>query len=83
MRLIDADKLMEKLGECFYDTTNPAARRAAHDTMALCQSLVEEQHTAYDVDKVCDKMRDEAVEMWQGFMIHIGKACEIVESGGK
>lgn len=58
MRLIDADKLMEKLGECFYDTTNPAARRAAHDTMALCQSLVEEQHTAYDVDKVVKQLKE-------------------------
>lgn len=58
MRLIDADKLMEKLGECFYDTTNPAARRAAHDTMALCQSLVEEQPTAYDVDQIVERLID-------------------------
>lgn len=58
MRLIDADKFVEKLGECFYDTTNPAARRAAHDTMALCQSLVEEQPTAYDVDQIVERLID-------------------------
>lgn len=54
MRLIDVDKLIKELGEYFYDTTNPAARRAAHDTMALCQNLVNEQPTAYDVNKVME-----------------------------
>lgn len=93
MRLIDADKLMEKLGECFYDTTNPAVRRAAHDTMALCQSLVDEQPTAYDVDKVVEELQSES-DRWKesgeayedekklGVADGFKRAIEIVKSGG-
>lgn len=97
MRLIDADKLMQKLNECFYDTTNPAARRAAHDTMALCQSLVDEQPTAYDVDKVVERLEElrEMVPVNRllddiikdkpkelGQLMAYRKAIEIVKSGG-
>lgn len=82
MRLIDADKLMQKLNEYFYDTTNPAARRAAHDTMALCQSLVDEQPTAYDVDNVVKQLEKAAgesvlVTLKAAFKV----AVDIVKSG--
>lgn len=59
MRLIDADNLMEQLSKCIYDTTDPAARRAAHDTMACCQSLVDNQPAAYDVDKVVEQLEQQ------------------------
>lgn len=79
MRLIDADELTEELGKCFYDTTNPAARRAAHDTMALCQSLVDEQPTAYDVEKVVEKIADyyDLVPGWA-----LKEIIEIIKSSG-
>lgn len=97
MRLIDADELTEKLNECFYDTTNPEARRAAHDTMALCQSLVDEQPTAYDIDRVVERLEEKAIEelgidkarfaMDRGeyscyCSLCLSGAIEIVKSGG-
>lgn len=97
MRLIEADKLMKELGECFYDTTNPEARRAAHDTMALCERLIREQPTAYDVDKVVEQLEElrEMVPVNRllddiikdkpkelGQLMAYRKAIEIVKSGG-
>lgn len=97
MRLIDADKLTEELGKCFYDTTNHAARRAAHDAMALCQNLIDEQPTAYDVDKVVERLEDmqlkreeqlracadnDIADHFRCKMSAIAEVIEIVKSGG-
>lgn len=78
MRLIDADKIMEELTGCFYDTTDPAARRATHDTMALCQKLIEEQPAAYDVDKVVEQIKSLSPANY----VEKNKVLEIVKAGG-
>lgn len=78
MRMIDADKFMKKLNECFYDTTDPAARRAAHDMMALCQKLIEEQPAAYDVDKVVEQIKSLSPANY----VEKNKVLEIVKAGG-
>ncbi len=56
MRLIDADKLMEEVTGYIYDTYSPEARRAAHNTQALYQGIIQRQPTAYDVDKVMERL---------------------------
>lgn len=83
MRLIDADKLIDALKLCgCYKHKNPKA----YDTMMLYEILgaIEDQPTAYDVDKVVEelwKLKQEYIirHIPSGIMID---ATDIVKRGG-
>lgn len=60
-----------------------------NNLLKVCIDTVNEQPTAYDVDKVVKELED--YQMWKGFMIYdlthrereiIRKAIEIVKGGG-
>lgn len=97
MRLIDADELMEEVIGHIYDTYSPEARRAAHNTQALYQEIIQRQPTAYDVDKVVERLEElrEMVPINRllddiikdkpkelGQLMAYRKAIEVVKSGG-
>lgn len=85
MRLIDADKLMKELTEYRYDTATPETRRAAHATQALYQEIIEKQPTAYDVDKVLERLEKAKYEdeLYPcNLAVEIEEAKSIVKSGG-
>ena len=79
MRLIDADKLIERIEEI-----------ARTDMMkVLVESWIKEQPTAFDVEKVVVQLED--YKMWRELLIYdlnfrerqiIKKAIEIVKRGG-
>lgn len=75
MRLIDADKLTDALNlwGC-YKHENPKA----YDTLMLYEILgaIENQPTAYDVDKVCEEL-DWAIYPYSLFDVD---NCELTES---
>ena len=74
MRLIDADKLILHL----------------YDAIENCIKAIEEQPTAYDMEKVVEKLENRSKEYNSGVRLH-GKseemltddAIEIVKAGGK
>lgn len=76
MRLIDADKID-------FEKVFIGASDFAKDTREAAQNLIDEQHTAYDVDKVVEQMEEYAKESsnvdYNRAMI---EAIEIVKSGG-
>lgn len=84
-RLIDADKLINKLKE--YTRTNNCEFNGA------CRSIIEiikQQPTAYDVDKVVSELED--YKMWKELLIYdldfrerqiIKKAIDVIKVGGK
>lgn len=72
MRLIDADKLRKGLlmMECMEDVVE----------------IIDEQPTAYDIDKVCRDIFDDDFASYDkdlGFVIPINRVFEIVKVGGK
>lgn len=85
MRLIDADKMLERLQEWnTSDDMDKALYRFAF-------SRIMEQPTAYDADKVVEKLEAEGnkIEIQyeynyeKGLLDGIGKAIEIIKVGGK
>ena len=91
MRLIDADKLIEKLRnfkELENDEGNPIHTMSELQRIYKCINFVQEQPTAYNVDKVLEQMEDataigadcvgNAFECIPKYM-----AIEIVKAGGK
>ena len=79
MRLIDADKLIE-------DVLNSMPTGSAR---GVFRAFVDEQPTAFDVDKVVSELED--YKMWKELLIYdldfrerqiIKKALEIVKRGG-
>ena len=56
MRLIDADELMKKYTKYVYETKDPVERETAHNEVVLYASLLNGQPTAYDVDKVVERL---------------------------
>lgn len=92
MRLIDADKLMEEVIRHIYDTYSPEARRAAHNTQALYQEIIQKQPTAYDVDKVAkqlEELREEILldtsydnDTVNHYLGYVDLMIETVKSGG-
>ena len=68
-RLIDADKLINSLGSSDIDIE--------------ITGLIDEQPTAYDVDRVLGKMHDEMMNSTSSeFDYAMYKAIEIVKGGG-
>ena len=86
MRLIDADKLMEdiiKICKC------QPYLEGMQSEIVYIQDVVDEQPTAFDVDKVVSELED--YKMWKELLIYdldfrerqiIKRALEIVWKGG-
>lgn len=79
MRLIDADKLLNKID---------AYMCGSQDVMFV-KELIKEQPTAFDVDKVVSELED--YKMWKELLIYdldfrerqiIKKAIDLVKAGG-
>ncbi len=87
MRLIDADKI--DFGKVFIGASD-----FAKDTREVAQKLIDEQPTAYDVDKVVEQLEkesqnieliyptDQGYDYEDAIGIDINKAKQIVKSGG-
>ena len=81
MRLIDADKLIEDIHKRNY--INKALSE-------IFETIIDEQPTAYDVDKVVERLekeknpnyREDGSLMGERAAIEIDKAIEIVKAGG-
>jgi len=80
MRLIDADKI--DFGKVFIGASD-----FAKDTREAAQKLIDEQPTAYDVDKVAERLEKQksGLTTWaedEAYKLGIEKAIEIVKSAG-
>ena len=75
MRLIDADALKDTLLKYRYTT--------AHNQIFR---YIDEQQTAYDVDKVVEQLEENSFEMGKDSIpvhyVRLNKAIEIVKGGG-
>ncbi len=80
MRLIDADKI--DFGKVFIGASD-----FAKDTREAAQKLIDEQPTAYDVDKVVERLKEKILntsdtQIGISARMAFGKSIEIVKSGG-
>lgn len=80
MRLIDADKI--DFGKVFIGASD-----FAKDTREAAQKLIDEQPTAYDVDKVVEQLEDMKYVMMGNYgvrreVVSFDDLIEIVKSGG-
>ena len=78
MRLIDADKI--DFGKVFIGASD-----FAKDTREAAQKLIDEQPTAYDVDKVVERLEEAKYEdeLYPcNLAVEIEEAKRIVKSGG-
>lgn len=81
MRLIDADKLIEDIRKRNY---------ISKALSEIFETIIDEQPTAYDVDKVVERLekeknpnyREDGSLMGERAAIEIDKAIEIVKAGG-
>ena len=97
MRLIDADKLILYLNDYALQTAPFRGERAeAYNAIKQCIEAVEEQPTAYDINKVVEELNELDVKSitrykngnfgnFDGVEYYIKKrkAIEIVKRGGK
>lgn len=94
MRLIDADAFKEYIKNGFQDAMNLFKNEEGRDvarqiTEAFCRDI-DEQPTAYDIDKVVEQLKERSKEFNSGLRLH-GKpedmltdgAIEIVKAGNK
>ena len=92
MRLIDADAFKEYIKNGFQDATNQFKNEECREvarqiTEAFCRDI-DEQPTAYDIDKVVEQLKERSKEFNSGLRLH-GKpenmltyeAIEIVKAG--
>lgn len=85
MRLVSADKMLERLQEW---NTSDDMDKALYD---FAFSRIIEQPTAYDVDKVVSQLRKDKFidcetvlsDVHQGYNAGLSRAIEIVKAGGK
>lgn len=98
MRLIDADKLMLHLNDYALQESpsnvesadDRKISRAVYKAITDCIEAVNEQPTAFDVDKVINELkRDKFIEsecilsdVHQGYNAGLSKAIEIVKGSG-
>lgn len=98
MRLIDADEFLKKLGkeiegavERYYENDKDSFYGGICSACREIRSMISNQPTAYDVDKVVDMLEDfKDMELIDGTPAHgineyqrICKCIEIVKSGAK
>ena len=70
MRLIDADKLILYLNDYALQTAPFRGERAeAYNAIKQCIEAVEEQPTAYDIDKVVEELEKLADENYKAYCI--------------
>ena len=94
MRLIDADAFKEYIENGFQEATklfkNEEGRELARQiTDAFCRDI-DEQPTAYDIDKVVEQLKERSKEFNSGLRLHgkpeemlTDEAIEIVKAGNK
>ena len=91
MRLIDADKLILHLNDyALQEAPFRGESPDVYDAIENCIKAIEEQPTAYDMEKVVEKLENRSKEYNSGVRLH-GKseemltddAIEIVKAGGK
>lgn len=94
MRLIDADALLEqyKLKDATkYGNKNAKQQAHSYDTLMMYEiaDMIEDAPTAYDVEKVVEKLEYESEgyfmlsEMYDKGTVSLKTAVEIVRAGGK
>lgn len=94
MRLIDADAFKEYIENGFQEATNlfkneEGRELARQITDAFCRDI-DEQPTAYDIDKVVEQLKERSKEFNSGLRLHgkpeemlTDEAIEIVKVGNK
>lgn len=96
MRLIDADKRLSKLKKA-YDEVDAKYHETDFDSFygggcSMIQEIikeVDEQPTAYDVDKVVEQLKEASYErfgndgMGEELVVNLDDAIEIIRDGGK
>lgn len=92
MRLIDADAFKEYIKNGFQDATNQFKNEECREvarqiTEAFCRDI-DEQPTAYDIDKVVEQLKERSKEFNSGLRLHgkpenmlTDEAIEIVKAG--
>lgn len=87
MRLIDADALLEGFRKCYNGHLGMENSDSIMTFRSICK-IINNQPTAYDLDKVVEQMKkDSAVKLYgsnnsNNYLIPIEKAVEIVKGGG-
>ena len=94
MRLIDADAFKEYIENGFQEATNlfkneEGRELARQITDVFCRDI-DEQPTAYDIDKVVEQLKERSKEFNSGLRLHgkpedmlTDEAIEIVKAGNK
>ena len=90
MRLIDADKLILHLNDyALQEAPFKGESADTYNAIKQCIEAVEEQPTAYDVDKVVEQLKDVSYERF-GYavmggenVVNLDDAIEIVKAGGE
>ena len=86
MRLIDADKLIEKLRdfkEWENDDGRPIHTMSEIQRIDRCINFVQMEPTAYDEDKVIDQLGERSMLSTPMGIVTLKEAVEIVKRGGK
>lgn len=87
MRLIDADELKKELYQQWFMDILLTQRNSEDMFYALAQKI-DEQPTAYDVDKVVEQLKTDSLVKLYGsgnsdnYLIPVKRAIEIVKAGG-
>ena len=87
MRLIDADKLIEKLRdfkEWERDDGRPIHTMSEIQRIDRCINFAQMEPTVYDIDKVVEQLEEKCFspQDYAGYAIDIETAIEIVKAGG-
>ena len=90
MRLIDADKLILHLNDyALQEAPFKGESADTYNAIKQCIEAVEEQPTAYDVDKVVEQLKDVSYERF-GYagmggenVVNLDDAIEMVKAGGE
>lgn len=80
MRLIDADKLIESMNDRYNEKVNNIPDNLAEGFMQM-EKLINEQPTAFDVDKVVEQLEELSHFGW--IEVRKEEVFEIVKLGGR